>query len=344
VIEEKFKVPIRNVFYLLSYVNKMPELVNSKNALDEEMISLEFIAKKFLAESIKVHRRGLARNYKSIQEDTNRLSGRILMNESMYLIMTKKPLLVCQKDEYTADILLNSILKTTLLKLSQNYEVSKEVRVSCHQLAEMMENVSPIEIKRRDFEMVNLNRTTNYYNRAIQIARMIYELTLLMHTEGKWDLFNAEIEEASFHQIFEKFLLNFYNIEQNEYTVKPEILRWDLVGNVSLLPVMKTDVSMIHRTKNEKIIIDAKYYRNIFREYQNKRSLNSGHLYQLFGYLNHQPKNFNLKGILIYPTNGFEVHEVYQRKENMCISVQTVNLNNSWKDIHKELMNFVFPG
>lgn len=319
----------------------MPELVNSQNAMDEEMISMDFIAKKFLKEVIKIHRRGLTRNYKTIHEETNRLSGRILMNESLYLIMTKKPLLVCEKDDYTEDILLNSIIKTTLISLSTNYSINKEIRVSCYQWAERMESVSTIELNLKIFDTEKLNRSNWHYNRPIQIARMIYDLTMLMHKAGKWDLFNAEIAEKSFHQLFEDFLLNFYKIEQNEYFVKREKMRWNLSGNTKILPEMKTDISMIHRSRDEKIIIDAKYYRDIYKEYKNKKSLNSGHLYQIFAYLNHQSET-SLKGILIYPTNGFEVHEVFQWNDNMSISIQTINLNTSWSNIYKELMEFVF--
>ncbi len=61
-------------------------------------------------------------------EQTNRLSGRLLMNESMPLIMEKKPVVVCEKDEYSSDILLNQIIKATLEYIYQNRFVHEKIR------------------------------------------------------------------------------------------------------------------------------------------------------------------------------------------------------------------------
>lgn len=60
-MEESFKVPIRNLFVLLSYAENLPELARSMNEVDEEMITYDFICKQFLKEFEAVERRGLVK-------------------------------------------------------------------------------------------------------------------------------------------------------------------------------------------------------------------------------------------------------------------------------------------
>ena len=79
------------MFCLLSYVNDMPEFVDSLNDIDEDLITYDFLAKHFLAEVDTLNRRGLLKSYVTREEHTNRLGGRILINESFGYVMARKP-------------------------------------------------------------------------------------------------------------------------------------------------------------------------------------------------------------------------------------------------------------
>lgn len=118
-------------------------------------------------------------------------------------------------------------------------------------------------------------------------------------------------------------------------------MQWNLEGNRSLLPSMRTDISLTHKNGLEKIVMDAKFDKNIFQEHFGKASFHSHNLYQLFTYLMHQPKESNLRGILIYPFNGAEVNETYRWDERITMEVKTVNLDDSWKGIYERLMSLL---
>jgi 5-methylcytosine-specific restriction enzyme subunit McrC len=122
-------------------------------------------------------------------------------------------------------------------------------------------------------------------------------------------------------------------MEQQEYLVQSEVMQWQLEGNRSLLPSMKTDVSLTHKNGRQKIVIDAKFYKNIFQENYGKSSFHSHNLYQLYTYLMHQPQETSLRGILIYPFNGVEVDETFRWDNRTTLEVRTLNLDDSWKDI-----------
>jgi 5-methylcytosine-specific restriction enzyme subunit McrC len=341
-METLFKVPIRNLFCILSYVNEMPELIQSLNDVDEDLITYDFIAKKFLKEVQALQCRGFVKSYVAITEPTNRLGGRVVMNDSMPYIIAKKPIVVCEKDEYSANILLNQVIKTTLASLCRNRYIREETRKQSFKYLEYMPDVDAIPLTKGIFSKLTFGRHNIHYKRMIHIARILHELTLLSHQNGNWSLFTAELDDTSLNQIFEKFLFNFYRLEQGEYRVSSETLQWKLHGgNQSLLPSMRTDVSLTHKNKPEKIIIDAKFYKNTFQEYYGKVSFHSHNMYQIFTYLMHQPSDMKVKGILVYPFNGVDVDEEFWWDERVKLQYLTINLDNSWRDIYGKLIGIL---
>ncbi|WP_042347810.1 5-methylcytosine restriction system specificity protein McrC [Bacillus massiliigorillae] len=210
-MEQLFKVPIRNLYCLLSYMNEMPELVNSLNDVDEDLITYDFIAKQFLTEVHYLHRRGLLKDYIVNKEETSRLGGRVMMNESMSFIISKKPVVVCEKDEYSNNILLNQVLKATLKAICRNRYVKEETRVKSFIDLELLTEIDDIALTKEMFSRIHFKRHTNHYKRMIHIAKMLHELTLLSHKHGNWSLFSAEIDDKALNHIFEKFLINFFS-------------------------------------------------------------------------------------------------------------------------------------
>lgn len=103
-MDNLFKVPIRNLFCLLSYMNEMPELVKSLNDIDEDLITYDFIVKQFLKEVESIRHRGFVKDYVTFTESTSRLGGRLMMTDSMPYIMGRQPIVVCEKDQYSPNI------------------------------------------------------------------------------------------------------------------------------------------------------------------------------------------------------------------------------------------------
>ncbi|MGM8366363.1 McrC family protein [Virgibacillus sp. W0181] len=341
-MEQNFKVPIRNLFIMLSYSNDMPEMIREFRDVDEDLITYDLLAKMFLQEAEGLFNRGLIRNYVTHQEETGFISGRMRINESISFIAEKKPVVVCEKDAYSPNILLNQIMKTTLKNLVQNRHIEEKTRKECHMLWEKMPDVEDLWLAKEVFSRMTFSRHDAHYKRMVHLARLLYELQLLSHNRGDWSLYAVPVTDTELNRLFEKFLFHFYRLEQSIYRVKSERLDWNLTGNQALLPSMLTDVSLLHRKEQKKIIIDAKFYKHMFQVHHDKRSFHSGNMYQMFTYLHHQPKELeNLRGILVYPFNGHEIHEVYLWDERVAIEVMTVNLAASWRDIYEELMQVV---
>ena len=136
-------------------------------------------------------------------------------------------------------------------------------------------------------------------------------------------------------------MYHFYRLEQKDYRVSAEQMQWKLEGNTALLPSMRTDISLIHKREQKKIVMDAKFYKNVFQEFHGKASFHSHNMYQLFTYLMHQNPEQEVRGILIYPFNGSDVDETYLWDERVKMEILTVNLNDSWKAIYERLVSVV---
>lgn len=340
-MKQTFKVPIHNLFYLLSYANEMPELIDSLADVDDELITYDFLVKRFNSEVRLMLSRGMVKNYVAAEKETSNISGRILINESMPSLMWRRSTIVCEKDEYTEDILVNQIVKRTLEKIYHTPIVTKHLRRQCYLLWEEIPYVSGITLSERIFTKIHFHRHNAHYKRIIHLAYLLFMLQLLSHKQGDWTLFTASLSDSELNRLFERFLFNFYKQKQEKYKVHGEYFPWELEGNKDFLPRMETDVSLTHKYKNEKIIIDAKFYQNIFQTNFNKESFHSHNMYQMFTYLQHQKEDQFVRGILIYPYNGRHIKEVYRYDDKMMFEVMTVNLGAQWEQIEGELLKII---
>src|SRR5690625_1984231 len=336
-----FKVPIRNLFYLLSYANEMPDMIDSLNKVEDELINYDFLANHFNNEVERLLARGLVRNYVSQIEETSSISGRLLINDSLTLLMERKPLVVCEKDNFTVDILFNQVMKTTLEAIYRNHFINEKIRRKSYVLWEKLTHVSTIVLTKELFLRTVFYRHNQYYKRMFHIAHLLFELELLSHQSGDVELFQPNITEGDLNRIFEKFLFYFFQIEQKEYRVHGEHMQWQLEGNRTYLPRMETDVSLTHRLEKKKIIIDAKFYRNMFQINFDKRSFHSHNMYQMFTYLHHQPNDYELRGILIYPANEQVIHEKYMYNERVSFEIKSIDLGAQWNTIYDELVDIL---
>ena len=103
---------------------------------------------------------------------------------------------------------------------------------------------------------------------------------------------------------------------------------------------MITDITL--ENDNNKIIIEAKYYKEALIENFDVLKFKSSNLYQIYSYLmNVKTKpNQKLTGILIYPQNGYEI-DASLKLNNLILNIKTINLNKNWIDIKKRLLDLI---
>ncbi|PVC67979.1 hypothetical protein C2I27_15220 [Priestia megaterium] len=347
--DKKYKVPIHNLFCVLCYAYEMPEFVSAFKNEDEDLPNLNLLIDLFVKETDKIMKRGLIRGYNHYTQETSQLSGRILFEQSLNHIIQKRPVLICEKDEFDQDILINQVLKVTLETLLKVKYLPKKQKTKIYMQLNKLRHVSHVKLFRKTFSLIRLSRNESYYQKMLLLARFIFELRNLSDKDGSFNMIAVLNDDKKMQYIFEKFILNFYRFEQYQFLSKVERMKWKMFdGNLGILPKMKTDISLIDRVNKQKIIIDAKYYADIFLKSFNADKIRSTHLYQLFTYLNHSSDVHLTRGILVYPTNGLEVDEIYTVPIQVGLEIQistirifTLNLNRKWSKIHEQMLGLL---
>ncbi|WP_222594278.1 McrC family protein [Halolactibacillus miurensis] len=324
---------------MLSYVTDFPEFIDQLSEVNEDLITYDFLASRFIYECEQLIKRGVIKDYIVQIEQTNIMTGKMIMHESLPYLARKRLIVVCQTDDYSSNVSLNQIVVATLQSVYKNQQVTERIRRKSFMVREKLPYVDVIPLTDKLFSQIHWTRETAHYKQAVQLAHLLYAIRLLSHQEGDWRLFSVELSDKALEKLFEKFLLSFYQKEQSEYVVKAENLQWKLKGNQALLPKMKTDISFMNKRDKKCIVMDAKFYRDMFQHNFEKQSFHSHNLYQIFTYLMHQPESESLRGILIYPEYLYgKIDESYRWDEQTTIEIYSLNLNQPFRKIKDRLL------
>ncbi len=151
------------------------------------------------------------------------------------------------------------------------------------------------------------------------------------------------------NRLFEDFVRNFYIKEQTEYNVQRETISWDTKPGPSdkYLPVMKTDISLVSKEEDRKIVIDTKYYSRGYiaiAQYGDQEKLLSSNLYQIYTYLRNLECrggcNNDCEGILLYATVEDEADLAFSLPGHV-LRIKTINLNQDWQLIDRDLKTII---
>lgn len=337
-------IPIQNIYYLLSYAwNKLPEagIVNVEK-LDCTKV-YDLLAKVLVNGACYVLRRGLDRGYVDMSDDITRIRGKIDFNCTMKTHGYTRTSLVCQFDEFDHDILHNQIVKTTVYRLLKCSDIDKSIRSELMMVYRRFEGVTTIALRKRHFGLVQLNSNNHFYDFLLKVCELIFDCLLVSEKDGTSKFRDFVREDRMMASLFEEFIRNFYKREQDQFEVKRENIPWRAEAlterSENFLPRMQTDVSL--ESSDRKIIIDAKYYKETLQRYYDKEKIHSSNLYQLWTYVSHLqtglPEGTHCEGVLLYPTVTNEQHHSFSMYGHR-ISIYTLNLDQDWRGIHKDLM------
>ncbi len=342
------KIPIRNLFYLLSYVWDVDwEMEWSAIDADKSVDALNLLTRILTISTDRIIRRGLDRGYKEVSEELFGVRGRIDISNTIKRNGFANAKLTCNFEELDHSVLHNQIIKTTLVNLVHVNGLDKDLREEVLGLTHRLKVIQPIELNKNIFSKVRFHSNIRSYRLPISVCRLIYDQLLPSETSGRFEFVN--ITDEKLFRIFEKFIFNFYkkHLHQTIYTgIKKERLGWQETafegGIEDFLPTMETDVSLFNRTN--KLVIECKFYESSIQsrsigDLNIKGTFISNHLYQLFAYL----KNLEIKdqsvlsGMIVYPENGVKIDATYNMQGHK-VSIRTINLEASPQEINDQMI------
>jgi 5-methylcytosine-specific restriction enzyme subunit McrC len=342
------QIPIENIYYLLCYAwNKLDEKERVNVSIDDKTELLDLFAKVLINATKMLLKRGIDKNYIDQTEELAGVKGKVQISQTLKSNLLFKQRTMCTFDDFSANIISNRILISTIYRLTRTKGLDKQLKNELVGLKRMLFNIEQIEITNSLFKQVRLNRNNYFYGFVMNVCQIIYESTFPSEEQGKYKFSDFTRDDSKMNQLFEAFIRNFYKIEQRKYkTVRKETIKWqfDNTDNESYqyLPQMETDITL--ENNEEKIIIDAKFYRETMTLNYDKERIKSANLYQLFSYLLNQEdrtsKTKNATGILLYPTIETDYNLNFKYNDHN-IQIRTVNLNSNWRNISLRLKNIV---
>lgn len=340
-------IPIQNLYYLLLYAWDAlpPGGVSNADRLPQTDI-LNLLAAVLNRGADQLLRRGLDRGYRHHVEAIPGIRGKLDLSATLKGGHLRRLRTVCEFDELTADVLHNQILKSTARRLLRtdglDTNLLRPVRVTLDRLV----GVSEIPLTARSFGSVQLHRNVRQYRLLLDVCRLIHECLIPHEQRGRFRFEDFTRDEHKMTLLFERFVRNFYRRHLPAWKVKRDRFKWDPIEgspeDLALLPRMETDITLIR--SGRRFIIDTKFSLTSLQRFRDKESLRSGHLYQLFAYLQnlssiHGPEA-KIDGMLLYPEIDRRL-DVHYQLHGHHVFIKTINLNQEWREIHADLLHLV---
>ncbi len=292
-----------------------------------------------IREVTKLIKSGIARGYVDCTESLPVVRGRVNLNSSLKKQSLIKKQIVCDFSEFSENIMLNQIIKTTMESLLKCEEVVKKYKIKLKRLLMNFLNIGSIDLKSVCWNRINYNRNNKKYRLAMNVCQLYATGLIVTEEKGKIS-FTTFIKDQAMARLYEKFIFNFFKYELKDIKTTSSIVKWKLdeIPRDNLLPHMETDIELERLGK--KLIIDTKYYANalVKSNFSETKKLISSNLYQIFAYVKNTEYDGEVSGMLLYPTVNYDLNLEYKMSGNK-IFIRTVNLGEDFEKIKSSLLN-----
>ena len=295
-------IPIRNIYYMLSYAFQVLSEQGYKNIETEQFDNVAELCAAILSKGVSLQlKRGLGREYIETTESLSSVRGRIEISESIKTRSLLKRQLICSYDDFSENSYMNRIIKTTM-QLLLHSDITKARKKELRKLLVYFGNVDLLDVHTINWK-IQYNRNNQTYRMLISVCYLVIKGLLQTNTDGTTRLMDF-LDEQRMCRLYEKFILEYYRKEFPKLTVNASQIPWALDDGINdMLPVMQTDIMLSQA--NKVLIIDAKYYGHTTQTQYDIHTLHSANLYQIFTYVKNKEAELanvphEVSGMLLY--------------------------------------------
>lgn len=337
-------IPVRNIYYMLAYAYQTLHIAEYKEIGIEEFEHVEDLYVEILSMGIPVLiRAGLSKDYIRVAETSNVIKGKIDINASIKQNTLVNKKLAVVYDEFSEDILLNQIIKATLVHLSRSSKINRTKRREFYSLLPYFASVADVELDLALWRNVTYDRQNIRYRFIVDVCRYLYE-QLLFDETSQSQLMKELQDEQRLSSLFEEFVYAFFKRETAYKVTRPHI-KWQVNDEFTdALPNMETDIVLQQEDKT--LIIDTKFYKNnmVTRFDGGEPRHISGNLYQIFTYVHNweSTPDEEIAGMLLYAKTSAQTQpeHAYWIKGKQ-IFIMSIDLENDFHDIKRNLLAYV---
>lgn len=337
---------IRNIFYMLSYAFKVLQDDYYKTFGEEPFEHIDDLMLDILTKGMNRQiKRGILKNYRTKQEELPIFKGKLQINNSLRLQMRNKKRLALEIDELSSNNYLNQLIKSTIILLSNKYDIKKDLKKSASKVLANLANIDLLDLNRLTHRHVQIDKHHQDYYMMASICKMVIDRLLFSDANGTRKL-RDYTENQNLPRLFERFVLEYYRHHYKNISVSASHIPWDVTeGSQSLLPIMKSDIILKHKDKS--LIIDTKFYTKSLAQNQynqDKNTLHSHNLYQIFSYVQNLDKlnSGNVSGLLLYArTTETSAPKAHLKIKGNVIASRSIDLNKDFVMIQRQLNEIV---
>ena len=333
---------IKNIYYMLAYAFQILKHNNYASINTEDFEYIEDLMAAILSKGIaQLIKQGLHKTYIEINDQLATVRGKININQSIQNKIGQKQLLSCVYDELSENNIYNQIIKSTAISLIRSRFVKKETKNLLKKELVSLQNIDVISLNSINWNSITYQRNNKNYQLLLNICYFIIQDLLHSNEEGTYKV--QEFSDESMNLLFERFILEYYKVEHRELkSVSKNQVNWNLKGEnegIQFLPNMITDIT-IEKKDGTILIIDTKYYSEIYQTRFDTRKFKNNNLYQIYTYVKNKDVDHTGKvsGILLYAQTSNEIVENNSfNMDGNNISIRTLDLNQNFDSIKNYL-------
>jgi 5-methylcytosine-specific restriction enzyme subunit McrC len=167
------KLPIDRVLFLVSYALDPSRWKDTDVSLPSHAGLVEAVIHAFVAHARRAFARGVLQGYRTEEDSSLVVRGRILFDEQLRRRFGKTPPAEVRFDDFTEDIELNRLVKAATRRLARLRIRSASSRRSLNVIESALERVRHVEYHPRHLPDVTFSRLNSHYRPLILLSKVI---------------------------------------------------------------------------------------------------------------------------------------------------------------------------
>jgi 5-methylcytosine-specific restriction enzyme subunit McrC len=327
---------ISNIYYMLAYAfrfDKLIEKAKTSGAFEEFENIYDLLSYMLLTLINKMIKRGFYKDYKLTTEITSIAKGKINISQTIKSNTLINQKLFCDFDDFSENIYLNKIIKTTLFYLIKSNKVKKELKQKVKKIYLFFDDIDILDNRKIQWNQILLNKSNKEYRYVINICYLILNELIITQSNGEKE-YKEFFEDEKLSVIYERFVREYYIKHYPDLKPGVKKMRWNIDEGypmIDFIPTMITDINLYH--KNKVLIMDTKFYANILgKSRYDKKIISRDNWNQLFAYVSNEAYKTDkiVSGMLLYAQTDEEI------ANNSTTSVMGNKMSIRILDLRKE--------
>lgn len=340
-------IAIRNVYVMLAYASQAIHAEGTERIEAEGFDHLQDLLAEILVRGVGTQvKRGFHRDYLQRNGELTTVRGRIDIGRTVSAHSTAKGRLVCDFDEYDLDTAHNQALKSVMVLLVRQGDITSSRKAALRRLIPHLDAVTLVPPTTIRWSTLAYHRANATYRLLLGVCELIVRGLLPTQDAGTARL-RSWVSDVAMSRLYERFVREYFKVHHPALAPAASAVAWDYDAASAIgaaqLPAMQSDVTL--RRGERVLIVDAKFYGKSMQTGRwNKGTVHSANLYQVLAYVKNEDvaQDGSVSGLLLYArTDAADQPDLDVVVQRNRIGARTLDLNQPWENLRAQLEDVV---